>query len=167
MDIWSLQQSSWLPLMISRVASGQASNSQFNMLSATNLHRPAFNTRDRTAQHTSTEDTTPQPQSDAATPDVTDTPTTAPNYWPQIEYRHSCNAENGSILQMNCQMTVKWKNTQTWSWSLLTCESFTLQTYYRHKSEISGSSYTQAWKYTVWWKHMTNLVTMELLEHSV
>ena len=48
------------------------------MLSATNLDGPAFNTRSRTSQHTSTEDTTPQPQSDAVTPDVTDTPSTTP-----------------------------------------------------------------------------------------
>ena len=48
------------------------------MLSATNPDGPAFNTRSRTAQCTSTEDTTPQPQSDAFTPDVTDTPSTTP-----------------------------------------------------------------------------------------
>ena len=51
-----------------------------NMLSATNLDGPAFNTRSRTAQCTSTEDPTTQPQSDAVTPDVTDTPSTAPNH---------------------------------------------------------------------------------------
>ena len=49
-----------------------------NMLSATNPDRPAFNTRSRTAQCTSTEDTTSQPQSDAVTPDVTDTTSTTP-----------------------------------------------------------------------------------------
>ena len=48
------------------------------MLSATNLDGPAFNTRSRTAQHTSTEDPTTQPQSDAVIPDVTDTPSTTP-----------------------------------------------------------------------------------------
>ena len=48
------------------------------MLSATNLDGPAFNPRSRTAQHNTTEDPTPQPQSDAVTPDVTDTPSTTP-----------------------------------------------------------------------------------------
>ena len=42
-----------------------------NMLSATNLNGPAFNTRCRTAQYTSSEHATPQ--SDAAAPNVTDT----------------------------------------------------------------------------------------------
>ena len=45
------------------------------MLSATNLDGPAFNTRGRTAL-CSTTNTTPQPQSDAVKPDVTDTPST-------------------------------------------------------------------------------------------
>ena len=45
-----------------------------NMLSATNLDGPAFNTRSRTAQCTSSEDTTFQ--SDAVAPDVSDTPST-------------------------------------------------------------------------------------------
>ena len=45
-----------------------------NMLSATNFDRPAFNTRSRTAQHTSLDDTTSQ--SDAVAPDVIDTPST-------------------------------------------------------------------------------------------
>ena len=47
-----------------------------NMLSATNLDGPAFNTRSRTAQHSSSEDTTPQ--TDVVTPNVTDTPSTTP-----------------------------------------------------------------------------------------
>ena len=46
------------------------------MLSATNPDGPAFNIRSRTAQHTSSEDTTSQ--SDAVTPDVMDTPSTTP-----------------------------------------------------------------------------------------
>ena len=49
-----------------------------HMPSATNLNTPAFNTRNRTAKHTSTEDPTLQPQSDAVTPDATDTPSTTP-----------------------------------------------------------------------------------------
>ena len=48
------------------------------MLSAINLDGPAFNSRSRTAQCTCTEDPTTQPQSDAVTPDVTDTPSTTP-----------------------------------------------------------------------------------------
>ena len=47
-----------------------------NMLSATNLDGPAFNTRSRTAQHNSSEDTTPQ--TDTVVPDVIDTPSTTP-----------------------------------------------------------------------------------------
>ena len=47
-----------------------------NMLSATNLDGPAFNTRNRTAQHTSSEDT--PSQSDAVAPDVTETPSITP-----------------------------------------------------------------------------------------
>ena len=49
-----------------------------NMLSVTSLDGPAFNTRSRTAQCTSTEDATSQPQLDAVTPDVTDTTSTTP-----------------------------------------------------------------------------------------
>ena len=48
------------------------------MLYATNHDGPAFNTRSRTAQCTSTEDPTSQPQADAVTPDVTDTPSSTP-----------------------------------------------------------------------------------------
>ena len=48
------------------------------MISATNLDGPAFNTRSGTAQCTTTEDPTTQPQSDAVTPDITDTPSTTP-----------------------------------------------------------------------------------------
>ena len=48
------------------------------MLPATNLDGPALNTRSRTAQCKITEDPTPQPQSDAVTPDVTDTPSITP-----------------------------------------------------------------------------------------
>ena len=48
------------------------------MLAATNLDGPAFNTRSRTAQCTTTEDPITQAQSDAVTPDVTDTPSTTP-----------------------------------------------------------------------------------------
>ena len=47
-----------------------------NMLSATNLEGPAFNARSRTAQHTSSEDTTSQ--SDTVEPDVFDTPSSTP-----------------------------------------------------------------------------------------
>ena len=43
-----------------------------NMLSATNLDGPAFNTRIRTAQPSSSEDTTPQ--TDAIELNITDTP---------------------------------------------------------------------------------------------
>ena len=45
-----------------------------NKLSATNLDGPAFNTRSRTTQHSSSEDTTPQ--TDAVEPNVIDTPST-------------------------------------------------------------------------------------------
>ena len=48
------------------------------MLPATNLDGPAFNTRNRTAQHTSTENPTSQPHLDAVTQDVTDTTNTTP-----------------------------------------------------------------------------------------
>ena len=48
------------------------------MLFATNLDGPAFNIRSRTAQCTTTEDPTLQPQSDVVTPDVTGTPSTTP-----------------------------------------------------------------------------------------
>ena len=86
------------------------------MLSATNLDGPAFNTRSRTVQCTSTEDDTSQPQSDTVTPDVTDTPNTTPK--PLTTDRLQ------ALLQMlttdpfckcNFQMTVKQKSTQTQS----------------------------------------------------
>ena len=74
MDIWNLQQSSWLPLNL--VELPQDRWATINMLSATNLDGPGFNTRSRTAQCTSTEDTTSL--SDAVAPDVTDTPSSTP-----------------------------------------------------------------------------------------
>ena len=48
------------------------------MLSAINHDEPAFNTRSRTAQHTSTENLTLQPQLDAGTPDVIETASPTP-----------------------------------------------------------------------------------------
>ena len=50
--------------------------STINMLSATNFEGPTFNTRSRTAQHSSSGNTTPQ--TDAIAPDVTDTQSTTP-----------------------------------------------------------------------------------------
>ena len=47
-----------------------------NILSVTSLDGPAFNTRSRNTQHSSSEDTTPQ--TDAIAPDVTDTSSTTP-----------------------------------------------------------------------------------------
>ena len=47
-----------------------------NMLSANHSDGPAFNTRSKTAQHSSPEDTTPQ--TDAIGPEVTDTQSTTP-----------------------------------------------------------------------------------------
>ena len=72
MDIWSLKQSSQLPF----TELPQDRPATIQMLSATKLEEPAFNTRIRTALHTTTVDPTTQPQSDAVTPDVTDTPST-------------------------------------------------------------------------------------------
>ena len=46
------------------------------MLSATNFDGPTFNTRSRTAQHSSSEDTTPQ--TDTIAPDITDKLSTTP-----------------------------------------------------------------------------------------
>ena len=78
------------------------------MLSATNLDGPAFNTRSRTAQHTSIENPTSQPQPDAVTPDVTDTTNTTPKSLtmdrlqalPQMQKQiHSVNASPN-----DCQM---------------------------------------------------------------
>ena len=46
------------------------------MLSVTGIDGPAFNTRSKSTQCTSLEDTTSQ--SDVVTPDVTDTPSTTP-----------------------------------------------------------------------------------------
>ena len=45
-------------------------------LSATNFDGPTFNTRSRNAQHSPSEDTTPE--TDGAAPDVTDTQSTTP-----------------------------------------------------------------------------------------
>ena len=67
------------------------------MLSATSLDGPAFNTRHRTAQHTSSEDTTLQ--SDAVTPDVIDTPSTTPKSLTTDRLQAlPQNAEDGPIL---------------------------------------------------------------------
>ena len=73
-DIWSLQQSSWMPFASSRITQDRLAT--INMLSATNLDGPAFNTRSRTVQHSSLEDTTPQ--ADAVELNVTDTSSNTP-----------------------------------------------------------------------------------------
>ena len=68
------------------------------MLSGTNHDGPAFNTRSRTAQHTPIEDPTLQPQSDAVTPDVTDTPSTTQTTDHRYITGTPTNVENRSIL---------------------------------------------------------------------
>ena len=57
------------------------SQATVQMLTATNHDGPAFDTRSRTTQHNITEDLTPQPKTDAVTPDITkitDTPDVMP-----------------------------------------------------------------------------------------
>ena len=69
------------------------------MLSATNLDGPAFNARSRTAQCTTTEDSTTQPQSDAVITDITDKPSTTPKPLTTDRFTGTTtNAENRSIL---------------------------------------------------------------------
>ena len=51
---------------------------KINILSATNLDGPAFNTRSRTAQHSSSEDTTPQ--TDAVELNITEHQATCQNH---------------------------------------------------------------------------------------
>ena len=112
------------------------------MLSTTNLDGPAFNTRSRTAQCNTT-NPTPQPQSDAVTPDVTDTPSTTPK--PLTTDRLQV------LLQMQrtdpfckhiSKCLIKWISTQTQSRSLLTCESLTLHTGHGFIPKILGSCHT-------------------------
>ena len=74
MDILSLQQAA--DCLSHLVELPQDRLATVKMLSATNLDGPTFKTRSRTAQHTSSEDTTSQ--SDAVAPDVIDTPSTTP-----------------------------------------------------------------------------------------
>ena len=67
------------------------------MLSATNLDGPTFNTRSRTAQHTSSEDTILQ--SDAVIPEVIDTPSTTPKSLTMDKIASTPpNAQDGPIL---------------------------------------------------------------------
>ena len=83
-------------------------------LSATSLDGPAFNTRSKTAQHTSMEETTSQPQSDAVTPDVTDKPSTTPKSLTTDRLQALLQMQKmDSFCKWNLQMTVKWKGTQT------------------------------------------------------
>ena len=68
-----------------------------NMLSATYLNGPTFNTRSRTAQYTSSEDTTLQ--SDAVIPEVIDTPSTTTKSLTMDKISSTPpNAQNGPIL---------------------------------------------------------------------
>ena len=67
------QQDGRLPLTLL-----QDRTATVQMLSATNIDGLHSTPRSRTAQHNPTEDPTPQPQSDAVTPDVTDMPNTTP-----------------------------------------------------------------------------------------
>ena len=100
------------------------------MLSATNLDGPAFNTRSRTAQHSSSNDTTPQ--TDAAELNVTDTPSNSPKSLTTDRLQ--------ALLQMQktdpfckciSKKTVKWKITKTQGQPLPTCKGTTLQTHHR------------------------------------
>ena len=53
------------------------------MLSATNHDGPTFHTRSRTAQINTTDNLTPQPKTDTATPDITNV-TDTPNAMPKL-----------------------------------------------------------------------------------
>ena len=76
-----------------------------NMLSAINLDGPAFNTRSKTAQHTSSEDTSSQ--SDTLTPGVNDIPSTTPKSL-TMDYKlfSKCRRWTHSVnkSQNDCQM---------------------------------------------------------------
>ena len=137
------------------------------MLSATILDGPAFNIRCRTAQHTTTEDPTAQPQSDAVTPNVTDTPSTTPK--PLTTYR----------LQLLLQM----QRTDPFSKCIYKCLSngkaskhkadLSLHVKALHHKHVTDSNQKflalvipKAWEYTKLVKHMTNLVTSELLIYT-
>ena len=74
MDIWSLNKAA--DCLSHLVELPQDRPATISMLSATNFDGPPFNTRSRTAQHSSSEDTTPQ--ADAIAPEVTDTQSTTP-----------------------------------------------------------------------------------------
>ena len=139
-----------------------------NMLSATNLDAPAFNTRNRTAQHTTTEDPTSQPQSDAVTPDVTGTQSTTPK--PLTTDRLH------ALLQMQktdpfCKHIPKHLSHGKASKHEADLFLPVKGLLYKHVTDsiqiFLPLVLPKAWKYTVLWKHMTNLVTRELLIHTV
>ena len=80
MDIWSMQQSKTADCLSHLVELLQDKPTTINVLSATHSDGPAFNTRSRTAQESSSKDSTPQ--TDVVVPDVTDTLNTTPKSLP-------------------------------------------------------------------------------------
>ena len=98
-----------------------------NMVSATHSNGLAFITRSRTAQESSSKDSTPQ--TDAVVPDVTDTQSTTPKSLSADRLEALLQMpKDGSILQMYFKVTVKQKSTKAWSWSLHKCKWTTLET---------------------------------------
>ena len=95
-----------------------------NMLSATNFDQPAFNTRRRTAQHSSSEDTTPQ--RDVMAPDMTDTQSTTPK---------SLTADRLEALLQMQKMDPFCKHI-----SLHTYKGTASQTHHRLRTKILGAS---------------------------
>ena len=137
-----------------------------NMLSATSLDGPAFNTRSRTAQCISSEDTTSQ--SDAVTPDVTDTPSTTPKSLTMDRLQ--------ALLQMQkidpfCKQISKWLSNGKSPKHEADLFQHVKGLLYKHVTDSNQSSWllsnlkhgnTQCWL-----KHMINLVTRELFKHIV
>ena len=145
----------------------QARSATVQMLSATNLDGPAFNTISRTAQHNTT-DATPQPQSDAVTPDVTDTSSITPKTLTTDRIRHyyKCREQIHSLnASPNVCQTEKHPNTiliSSYMWKAYSTNISCIQTKNSWLLSYLNHGNTQSL-----WKHMTNLVTRELHAHIV
>ena len=138
------------------------------MLSATNLDGPAFNTRRRISQCTTTGDPTTQPQSEAVAPDVTDTLSTTPK--PLTTDRLQ------ALLQMQrtypfCKHISKHLSNGKAPKHKANLFLHVIGLLYKHVTDSTKNSwllsYLKHGNTQCWWKCMTNLVTRELLIHTV
>ena len=136
MDIWSLQQSSWLPLTTGKTPQDRPAT--VNMLSATiliGLH----STPEVALLSTPPQKILLHNHSQMLLHKMPDTPSTTPKSLATDRLQALLQMQKWIHSVNKSPNDYQTESTQTQSWPLLKCERITLQTYHRLKLEISGS----------------------------